>query len=210
MIENITEVKRAREEALARQKLESVGTLANGIAHDFNNLLGAVQAHGELALAELDAGSSCKQELHAICEVAKRGSEIVRQLMIYAGKESEVVEPVDLSKIVAEMLALLRVSVSKHAVMDADLTQDLPPICASPAQLRQIVMNLITNTSDVIGDRDGVIRVTTRLVTQGAESPRPLASSSAGGGVALGLRHRRRHVARNAGPALRPVLHHQI
>src|SRR5215472_16034632 len=170
MVEDITEVKRAQEEALARQKLESLGTLASGIAHDFNNLLGAVQAQGELGLAELDAGSSCTEGLKAICEVAKRGSEIVRQLMIYAGKESEVVERVDLSKIVEEMLALLRVSVSKHAVMDAHLGQDLPATCAGAAQLRQIVMNLITNASDAIGDRDGVIRVVTRRLTLGADS----------------------------------------
>jgi PAS domain S-box-containing protein len=170
MIENITEVKRTQDEALARQKLESVGTLAGGIAHDFNNLLGGVLAQSELAMAELDAGSSCKEELKAIRDVAIRGSEIVRQLMIYAGKESEVVGRVDLSKIVEQMLALLKVSVSKHAVMIADLAQDLPPTPASPAQLRQIVMNLITNASDAIGDRDGVIRVVTRRVTMGGES----------------------------------------
>jgi C4-dicarboxylate-specific signal transduction histidine kinase len=132
MIENITEVKRTQDEALARQKLESVGTLAGGIAHDFNNLLGGVLAQSELAMAELDAGSSCKEELKAIRDVAIRGSEIVRQLMIYAGKESEVVGRVDLSKIVEQMLALLKVSVSKHAVMIADLAQDLPPTPASP------------------------------------------------------------------------------
>jgi C4-dicarboxylate-specific signal transduction histidine kinase len=130
MIENITEVKRTQEEALARQKLESLGTLAGGIAHDFNNLLGGVLTQSELALTELDAGSSCKEELKAIREAAIRGSEIVRQLMIYAGKESEVVGRVDLSKIVEQMLALLKVSVSKHAVMIADLAQDLPAIRA--------------------------------------------------------------------------------
>lgn len=177
MVENITEVKRAQEEAFARQKLECVGTLASGIAHDFNNLLGAVLAQGELALAELSAGSSCEEELKVICEVAQRGSEIVRQLMIYAGKESEIVERIDLSKIVEEMLALLRVSVSKHAVIDADLGQDLPPTCASPAQLGQLAMNLITNASDAIGDRDGVIRVTTRRATPGVESVRDSGSS---------------------------------
>jgi PAS domain S-box-containing protein len=63
MVEDITELKRTQEEALFRQKLESVGTLAGGIAHDFNNLLGAVEAQAELALAELDAGSSCNEEL---------------------------------------------------------------------------------------------------------------------------------------------------
>ena len=170
MIEDITEIKRTQEEALFRQKLESVGTLAGGIAHDFNNLLGAVQAQAELGLTELDAGSSCEEELKAICEVAMRGSEIVRQLMIYAGKESAAVGPVDLSKTVDEMLSLLKVSVTKRAVIEAHLDQDLPAIRASAAQLRQIVMNLITNASDAIGDRDGVIRVITRRVTLKRES----------------------------------------
>jgi signal transduction histidine kinase len=185
MVEDITEIKRTQEEALFRQKLESVGTLAGGIAHDFNNLLGGVLAHSELALAELDAGLACKEELKVIREVAIRGSEIVRQLMIYAGKESEVVERVDLSKIVEEMLALLKVSVSKHAVMYADLAQDLPPTRAGAAQLRQIVMNLVTNASDAIGDRDGVIRVSTRRVTLGGESATTLESLSDGDYVAL-------------------------
>ena len=170
MVEDITESKRNLEEAFARRKLESVGTLANGIAHDFNNLLGAVQAQAELALSASDSGSSCKEELMAICEVAKRGSEIVRQLMIYAGKESEVVERVDFSKIVEDMLALLKVSVSKHAMLNADLGQDLPATRASASQLRQIVMNLVMNASDAIGDRDGVIRVITSRVTVGRDS----------------------------------------
>lgn len=167
MIEDITEIKRTQEESLFRQKLESVGTLAGGIAHDFNNLLGAVQAQAELGLSELDAGSSCKKELNAISEVAMRGSEIVRQLMIYAGKESEAVGPVDLSKTVEEMLSLLKVSVTKHALIEAHLDPDLPAIQANAAQLRQIVMNLITNASDAIGDRDGVIRVITRTLPDG-------------------------------------------
>jgi PAS domain S-box-containing protein len=170
MVEDITEIKRTQEEALFRQKLESVGTLAGGIAHDFNNLLGAVQAQAELALAELDAGSSCREELEAIGDVAMRGSEIVRQLMIYAGKESAVVGPVDLSKTVDEMLSLLKVSVTKHAVIKANLDQDLPVIRASAAQIRQIVMNLITNASDAIGDRDGVIRVITSRINLSGEA----------------------------------------
>ena len=170
MLEDITAIKRTQEEALLRQKLESVGALAGGIAHDFNNLLGAVQAQTELALSELDAGVSCRKELETIGKVATRGAEVVRQLMIYAGKESALVEPVNFSKVVDEMLSLLEVSVSKHAVIRADLDFDLPPILASAAQIRQIVMNLITNASDAIGDRDGVIGVITRRITVGSES----------------------------------------
>jgi PAS domain S-box-containing protein len=170
MIEDITEVKRTQEEALARQKLESLGTLASGIAHDFNNLLGGVQAQAELALAEFDAGSPCKEELQAICELSRRGSEIVRQLMIYAGKEGADAELVDLSKIVGEMLTLLKVTVSKRAVINADLRQDLPATSANASQIRQIAMNLITNASDAIADRDGTIRVTTRRATIAEQS----------------------------------------
>jgi PAS domain S-box-containing protein len=162
---DITEEKRAQEEAVARQKLESVGTLANGIAHDFNNLLGGVLAQTELALGELAGGSSPEAELKAIRDTALRGSEIVRELMIYAGKESSVVEPIDVSQIVTEMLELLKVSVSKHAVLEADLGKNVAAAQGNAAQIRQVVMNLVTNASDAIGDRDGVIRVSTREVT---------------------------------------------
>jgi PAS domain S-box-containing protein len=170
MVEDVTEIKRTQEEALFRQKLESVGTLAGGIAHDFNNLLGAVQAQAELASTELDPDSSGQEELKTICEVAARGSEIVRQLMIYSGTESGDLGLVDLSKIVDEMLSLLKVSVTKRAVIEAHLDRDLPAIHASAARLRQIVLNLITNSSDAIGDRDGVIRVITKRVTMRRES----------------------------------------
>ena len=165
--QDITDSRRAQEESFARQKLESVGTLASGIAHDFNNLLGAVVAQAELGMAEFDAGSSPKEELRCIREVAIRGSEIVRQLMIYAGKESGVAGLSDVSQIVEEMIALVEVSVSKHVTLETDLGKDLPAVQANAAQLRQIVMNLIMNASDAIGDRDGVIRVTTRSIKEG-------------------------------------------
>ena len=168
---DITDLKRTQEEHLARQKLESVGTLAGGIAHDFNNLLGGVLAHAELALSELASGSRPEQELQRIRAVAIRGAEIVRQLMIYAGQDSDVSEPVDVSRIVEDMLELLKISVSKHAVVETDLGEALPAVLANPAQIRQVVMNLITNSSDAIGDSDGVIRVTTRRVPVGRDSP---------------------------------------
>jgi signal transduction histidine kinase len=168
-VEDITDVKRVQEEALVRQKLESVGTLANGIAHDFNNLLGGVLAQAELALAELAAGSHPEAELKGIREVAIRGSEIVRQLMIYAGKDVEALQPVDVSRTVEQMVELMKVSVSKHATLATDLGKDLPAVQSSAAQLRRIVMNLVTNASEAIGDRDGVVRVTTRCVTVGQD-----------------------------------------
>jgi two-component system, cell cycle sensor histidine kinase and response regulator CckA len=168
--QDITEEKRAQEESFARQKLESVGTLASGIAHDFNNLLGGVLAQAELGLAELAAGSNPEAELQAVRDAALRGSEIVREMMIYAGQESAVVGLVGVSQVVKEMLELLRVSVSKHAMLKTDLDTDLSPVRANAAQISQLVMNLVTNASDAIGDRDGVIGLTTKFVKIGRDS----------------------------------------
>jgi PAS domain S-box-containing protein len=175
-VHDVTERKRAettlqmaREEAFARQKLEMVGTLAGGIAHDFNNLLGGVLAMAELAVGELADGSRPDGELEAIRNAAIRGSEIVRQLMIYAGKESEIPELVDVSQIAREMLELLKVSVSRHAAIETHLG-DVPAVRINPAQVRQVLMNLITNASEALCEQDGVIRVTTRSLRVGSSS----------------------------------------
>jgi two-component system, cell cycle sensor histidine kinase and response regulator CckA len=114
-----------------------------------------------------------------------RGSEIVRQLMIYAGKDNAVDGPVDLSKTVDEMLSLLKVSVTKHAVIKADLEDNLPAIRANAAQIRQVVMNLITNASDAIRGRDGVIRVITRRVNITAAAATPSTKCADGDYVQL-------------------------
>jgi PAS domain S-box-containing protein len=158
---DITELKRPQEASVARQKLESVGLLASGVAHDFNNLLGSVLAQSELALSEIAGGRAPSDQLNRIVEVASRGSRIVRQLMIYAGKETEASAFADISQTVNGMLALLGVSISKNAVLKTDLGADLPAVRADTEQIRQIVLNLVTNASEALSDRDGVIRVTT-------------------------------------------------
>ncbi len=165
--QDITDPRRAQQEDFARKKLESVGILAGGIAHDFNNLLGGVLAQAELAIEESGNGMYPVQALTAIRNVALRGSEIVRQLMIYAGKETETPGLVDVSQVVVDSFELFQLSVSKRVMLVTDLGSKLPPVWASPAQIRQIVMNLVTNASNAIGDVDGVIRLNTRLVTPG-------------------------------------------
>jgi PAS domain S-box-containing protein len=164
--QDVTDARRAQEDSAARQNLESLGTLASGIAHDFNNLLGAVLAQTELAMTELATGSHPNEELRAIRDVAIRGSEIVRQLMIYAGKENDVQEPVDVSIVVEGMRGLLKIAVSPHATLVTDLSKDLP-VRVHAAQVSQIVMNLVVNASEALGDHDGVVRVTTKHTTLG-------------------------------------------
>jgi len=85
--------------------------------------------------------------------------------MIYSGSENPAFELTDLASLVVEMLDLLKISISKHAVLETSLSEGLPAVYASPAQIRQVVMNLVTNASEAIGERDGVIRVTIDHVT---------------------------------------------
>jgi two-component system cell cycle sensor histidine kinase/response regulator CckA len=168
---DLTDVKRTQQQAFASQKLESIGVLANGIAHDFNNLLGGILACSELALGDSAEASPVREQLQRIKTASIRGAEIVRQLMIYGGKDSPDFEAVDISALVNEMLHLLKVSISKHVVLKTELRDKLPAVHASPAQIRQVVMNLITNASEAIGNREGVIRVNSALVEVRRSSP---------------------------------------
>jgi two-component system cell cycle sensor histidine kinase/response regulator CckA len=169
--QDVTDARRAQEDAFARQKLESLGTLASGIAHDFNNLLGTILAQAELATAELATGSHADEELKQIREGSIRGSEIVRELMTYSGGDKADLEPVDVARLAKEMLELLNVSVSKHAVLKSDFPEDLPPVRGNAPQLRQLVMNLVINASEAIGETDGVIRVTLSRIAPGQDLP---------------------------------------
>ena len=167
---DITDFKRTQVEALATQKLESLGVLAGGIAHDFNNLLGSILAQAELAERELAVGSAPRQELQLIKNVAIRAGEMVRELMVYSGHDPARLEPVDLSDLVGEMLELLKISISKQAVLTVDLPRNLPAVRANAVQMRQVVMNLITNASEALGDKEGVISVSISKVESGQDS----------------------------------------
>jgi PAS domain S-box-containing protein len=175
---DITDLKRSQEETLARQKLESLGVLAGGIAHDFNNLLGSISAQSEVLMEELRDPSS-RERVSKIESVAAKAAEIVRQLMVYAGHESEAFDEVDLAALVREMLPLMDVSASKNATFDVHLPDGLPIIRANVTQIRQVLLNLVTNASDALGGMEGVITIAlTELHSEewsGGESLRPLA-----------------------------------
>ncbi|HLP02813.1 MAG TPA: response regulator [Opitutaceae bacterium] len=146
------------------QKLESLGVLAGGIAHDFNNLLMAILGHASLALEQEPTPARTGECLREIEGAAKRAAELCRQMLAYAGRGRFTVEPVRLSALVEESVRLLRVSVSKQTVLRCELGENLPNVEADPGMLRQVIMNLVINASEAIGDRAGSIRLTTGVM----------------------------------------------
>ena len=167
---DITELRRAHDEIIARQRLESVALLASGVAHEFNNLLGAVLAQADLAISDVAQDVSPLEPLQNVRTIALRGVRIARQLMIFAGREEAAPEELDLSSVVEESMDLLKVIVSKHTVLKADLARPLPAIYANSVQIRQVLMNLVINASEAIGESDGVITVRTESVTRRSDS----------------------------------------
>jgi signal transduction histidine kinase/DNA-binding response OmpR family regulator len=149
---------------LQSQKLESLGILAGGIAHDFNNLLTVTLAHASLALMKVDAQDPVHHDLQEIATASERAAGLCRQMLAYAGKGPLSTQPVELSSLVDECMSLLAVSLSKKATLRPRLGADLPTIDADPSQIRQVVMNLILNASEAIGEHEGSIEVATGRV----------------------------------------------
>ncbi len=167
-IRDITELRKAEAEKerlkaqiQQAQKLESLGVLAGGIAHDFNNLLTGILGNASLAQLEVPENAPVVNSLCDIEKAAQRAAELCRQMLAYAGKGRFIIKPVNLNQIVEELAQLLEVSISKKATLNYHFSDNLPLIQADETQIRQIVMNLITNASDALGDEPGVISLKT-------------------------------------------------
>jgi PAS domain S-box-containing protein len=159
---DVTALKRAELEKLAlernlleTQKLESLGVMAGGIAHDFNNILTAVLGNASLARLALKPGDTGQDHLEQIENASRRAADLCSQMLAYAGKGRISVGPIDLSNLVRDTVSMLEVSVGKKCRLVLDLAGALPPVLGDAAQLGQIVMNLVINGADAIGDRPG-------------------------------------------------------
>jgi PAS domain S-box-containing protein len=142
------------------QKLESLGVLAGGIAHDFNNVLVGILGNAEMALAGLPPHSPQRKDIEGIVKAAHRAAALTNQMLAYSGKGQFVVDDIDLRVLVEDMNELLYSSVEKKAIVKLDLPEDLPAIRADASQIRQVVMNLVVNASESIGEERGRITVT--------------------------------------------------
>lgn len=174
--EDITERKaeEERRRALERklqetQKLESLGILAGGIAHDFNNLLVSILGNVGLVLVDLEPDSPVREPIEQIKVAAQRAADLTRQMLAYSGKGRFVMQRINLNNVITEIAQLLQVSISKNATLNFNLSPDLPAIEGDVTQIRQVLMNLIVNASDAIGDKPGVITLKTGLVNADRE-----------------------------------------
>jgi two-component system, cell cycle sensor histidine kinase and response regulator CckA len=170
-------MERENEEALQQaQKLESIGVLAGGIAHDFNNLLTGIMGNAGLARRAIAAGKSeqASARLRDVLQASERAADLTRQLLAYAGKGRFVIQPVDLCKLVSEVSTLIRASISKKITLVIDVPDDCPTVEADRAQLQQLVMNLVINGGEAIGDEPGTltVRMRTEDFTERREQPR--------------------------------------
>ena len=148
---------------LDAQKLESLGVLAGGIAHDFNNLLTAVLGNASLMRLSLPSDSPHRQHLIEIERTALQAAGLCKQMLAYAGHHSVAIAPLDINEIILDMRQLLKVSVGKKVALNVELGKELPQIEADDAQLRQVVLNLVINASEAMGEKEGKVSVQTRL-----------------------------------------------
>jgi len=159
LVADLTEIRGLEQKIVQSQKLESLGLLAGGVAHDFNNLLVGILGNVGVALAELPANAEVRSVLVDAEAAGRRAADLTRQMLAYSGRGRFVIERVNLNRVVKELAQLLGAVISKQATFRFELADGLPDVDGDQMQLTQIVMNLITNASDALEGRDGVITV---------------------------------------------------
>ncbi|HEY0968686.1 MAG TPA: PAS domain S-box protein [Opitutaceae bacterium] len=147
---DITERKRLEQQFLRAQRTESIGTLAGGIAHDLNNLLTPIMVGVELLKDDSDPDQMRQDLIRNIERSAKRGSELVKQVLSFArGVEGRRVV-VQLKHIVHEVEEIARSTFPKNITLRIQLTPDLWPVVGDPTQLNQVLLNLCVNARDAM------------------------------------------------------------
>jgi len=154
---------------LHAQKLESLGVLAGGIAHDFNNLLMAVLGNLDMALLDLSEASPIRDNIEQAIQATRRATHLTRQMLAYSGRGRFVVTHTNLNELVQENADIFRTAIARTIEMDVRLAPEPCIIEADPGQIQQVVMNLITNASEAIGEKTGTIVLSTgsRVLDEG-------------------------------------------
>jgi PAS domain S-box-containing protein len=161
---DITERKRLEEQVVQAQRLKSLGVLAGGVAHDFNNLLTVIMGSGCLALSAASPASPDRQLLQAVVDASERAADLTQQLLAYAGKARFTIQQTDLSRLIREISQLARTSIPPNVQLEFHLASELPPIDVDIGQVQQVIMHLVINGAEAIGEgKPGTVLVTTSV-----------------------------------------------
>jgi len=156
---------------LQRNKLEAIGTLAAGISHDFNNILGGVILNSELALLDPATSDETRILLDNILAAGRRARDLVSQIMTFSRQESYQKNELDLIEVIKENLRFLRATISAGISINFDCDSDAAKMLANPAQLSQLIVNIVTNAVRAIGpDSSGNIEISLMPQTIGAKA----------------------------------------
>ena len=154
---------------LETQKLESLGILAGGIAHDFNNLLAGILGNANLASMQVSGDSAIRPFLESIEESTRVAAKLCAQMLAYAGRGRTLVQPISIPAMIEEMTQLLSIFVGERIDFAQHLAPDLPTVTADATQLRQVLLNLVINAAEAIGENDGTIRIDTGRIDADAD-----------------------------------------
>jgi PAS domain S-box-containing protein len=157
---DITERKQFEQRLTQTQKLESLGVLAGGLAHDFNNLLTGIMGNASLAL-QMPTREAAQERISEVLSASERAALLVSQMLAYAGKGAFVIQQLDLSHQVREIVPLIRTSIPLSVTLDLQLANGLPPIAGDRSQMQQLAMNIIINAAEAIGDQPGAVVIVT-------------------------------------------------
>ncbi len=166
---DITERKQTEEIIFNRQKMESIGVLASGIAHDFNNLLGAMMGNISLAQALLPADHPVAKNIERALVAMERAATLTKQMLAYSGKGIFQILTIDMVAMVKERVGLFEASLPKNVKLRANFSPTPVYVKGDPGQIEQIVINLIINGGDAIGEKQGVVSIEVSSATMSRE-----------------------------------------
>ena len=149
------------------QKLEAIGQLAGGVAHEFNNMLMAISAHAGLVLERLEPESPARRDVEQILGSAERAAGVTRQLLAFGRKQVLQHQAFDPNEVVEAAVELLRPLIDPRIGIITRLDPASPPVVADPAQIQQVIVNLVLNARDAI-EGEGTITISTEAVEVGA------------------------------------------
>jgi len=148
--EDITERTTLEEQLHQAQKMESVGRLAGGVAHDFNNMLQAIMGYAELAMLKIKKGASADENLIQIKQAAQRSANLVRQLLAFARKQTVSPKVLDLNETTSGILKIMKQLIGENIQLVWKPGREIRPVKIDPAQIDQILANLLVNARDSI------------------------------------------------------------